>query len=390
MKKIGIITLYHKNNNYGGVAQAYALNKYFLNQGYNSELITYQKEKSPFHFLNKNKSIKLFFKRVIGKINRTINELKEKKYEKKYIDKLKKREEKLETFRNEIPHSQIYTKENISQIENKYDFFVTGSDQCWNPGVIVGSYVFDFLSDEKQIFSYASSIAVNHLPEKFSLYMRKHLKKYNYISVREANSAKILEETIGKKVETVIDPTLLLEKNEWEQLASKRIIQEKYAFAYVLGESKKARKRITQIAKEKGLKLVTLPHIKNGVNFKFRIVDYKFGDEQMIDIGFDDFLSLIQNAEIILTDSFHAICFSYIFQKEFIALEKDGLISTSSRLKNLLNMMGLEERLITTENYHKNFSKIDYDKVEKKLEYIIDYSKKFIKKSLTTLDDKKE
>lgn len=383
MKKIGIITLYYKNNNYGGVAQAYALNKYFLKQGYKSELITYKKEKTNKKFITKKNSLKNLVNRIYSKIKRTIFEYIEKKLSNKFKDELKKREEKLECFRNEIPHSPIYTKDNISSIEKEYDIFVSGSDQCWNPGVVTGSFVFDFLNNsDKCIFSYSSSIAVDNFNEYYANFMKENLKKYKAVSVREKNTAALLEKSIEKKVEFVIDPTLLLTRNDWNSITSKNIIDGDYAFAYILGDDIKTRQKVKKIAKEKKLKLVTLPYIKNGANFDFKLVDYKFGEEQMLDISFSDFLSLIKHSTYVITDSFHAICFSYIFKKEFVALDKKGFISTNSRIKSILRLMGIEERLIKEINEIKKFQKIDYKLVDKKIENIINSSKEYLNKCL--------
>lgn len=383
MKKIGIITLYYKNNNYGGVAQAYALNKYFQNLGFDSELITYKKEKSTLKLFDKNRNIKSFIKRITNKLKKIIIEIVESCHKKKYSSKLKAREEKLEDFRNKIPHSKLYTKDNIFEIENSYDFFVTGSDQCWHPGVIVGSFVFDFLEKKKKkIFSYASSIAVDEFTNNYITYMKHQLKKYKSISVREENSRFLLEKAIGKTVELVLDPTLLLTKQEWDSITSDRLIKEKYAFAYILGDEKKQRTVTKKIAKEKRLKLITLPFIKNGVNFTFKLSDYNFGDEQMLDINFGDFLSLIKYADLIITDSFHAVCFSSIFQKEFIAIDKGERISTTSRIKSLLDIMGEPNRIISYNTNNFDFDKINYEEVEKNLKCRRSTSEKYIKRAL--------
>lgn len=378
--KIGIMTLYYKNNNYGGVAQAYALNKYFINLGYDSELISYNKEKSDLNLVNKNKNVKMIAKRCFNKAKKIMNKTIEKKLEKNYSEGLRMRADNLENFRNSIPHSKVYDSKNINEIAEKYDIFVTGSDQVWNPGVINNAYVFSFL-DSKNIFSYASSLAVTEVTNQYIDFMKKELKKYNHISVREQQSKEILEKAIEKKVEWVVDPTLLLERKEWDSLLETPLIEDKYIFSYMIGDSKEQRKKIKEFSKKKNLKLVTIPYIKNGNKFEFRIEDYRFGDKQMLDITFENFLNLIKNAEYIITDSFHAVCFSYIFKKEFYVFEKESLISTSSRIYSLLELFGTLNRIIKNKiPTQDNF--LDYNKIDENILPMIEQSKKYIQTAL--------
>lgn len=386
-KKIGIITLYYKNNNYGGVAQAYALCKYFEKIGFNAEMITYLPRK-------RNDSLgvskKINAKKIILKLkNMTFTFLENTILKKQQINinlLLSEREKKLENFRESIPHSIVYNYESIHNIENKYQYFVTGSDQCWNPGVIDDPYVFSFLDKKnKSIFSYASSIAVSELSERYMKYMEEELVKYDAISVREKESKIPLSNITSKDVKWVIDPTLLLNTEDWENITSKKLIEHKYIFCYFLGNDLAERKLAKRISKKLKLPLVTLPFIKSGNKFKFKIQDYKFGNQQMIDIGFEDFLSLIKYAEYVITDSFHAVCFSYIFKKEFFAIEKKSLISTSSRIKNLLEVMEIPERLIKNEK-QIYIKKINYNKVKNKIDIFKKESIKYLKQAINDGD----
>lgn len=382
MKKVGIITLYYNNNNYGGVAQGYALRKYFEKIGYESEMITYKSTSKNLGLVNKEKSIKIISKKVRNKIKRYVNQIREKKYINMYKNELEERKRKLEKFRNDMPHSKVYDSSSINEIENNYDYFVTGSDQCWNPGVIDNGYVFSFLKGKnKKIFSYASSVAVSKVSDKYKNFMKKELEKYNTISIRELDSQEILENITNRKIDWVIDPTLLLDYDDWNRITSERILKEKYAFAYILGDDQKERNIVKEIAKKKNLKLVTLPYIKDGNKFEFKIQDLNFGDEQMINISFEDFLSLIKYSELVITDSFHAICFSYIFKREFYAIEKKSVISTSSRIKSMLSLMKCENRLIDDGNQIDE-RKINYDIVTENVSKLINKSKKFIDNSL--------
>lgn len=380
MKKIGIMTIYYNNDNYGGIAQAYALNKYLSDLKYDSEIITYMRNKREVNLTTKNSNVKYIIQRVKNKIiNKFIYSPIEKIMEKKYTRLLEQRHEKLQDFRNNIKHSVVYDSDSIEEIKDKYDIYITGSDQTWNPGCIDKGFVFDFLDNEKyNVFSYAPSIAVDQFSENYIEYMNKVLKKYKFISVREEKSRDNLKKYIDRDIEWVVDPTMLLEKKEWDSLATNRKIKEKYIISYILGNSKKQRKKVKRFAKEKGLKLVTIPYIKNGSQFKFKLVDYKFGDEQMIDISFGDFLSLIKYSEYVVTDSFHAVSFSYIFEKEFFVINRDSVISTNSRIDSILKILGLPERYITDKKIPLNVEKINYSEINKNARVKIDKSKKYL------------
>ncbi len=315
-EKIGIITLYYNSLNYGGIAQAYALNKYFENLGYDSEMISYQvvgkkdkKKYKLFEFIIK--AIKKVYDRVvIGTIENIIG--------KKYKPLLKIRAERISQFRDAIPHSSLYDLNNISNCEKKYEIFVTGSDQSWKPALVDDALLFNFVKDKnKKIFSYSSSIAVNYVDDKYIEFMKKSLGKYNAISVRETQAKELLKPATAKKIEVVVDPTQLLNVHEWNSITSNRLIEDEYVFCYMLGESKKIRKEIVEFSKKERLKLVTIPFIKDGNKYEFKLSDYKFGDIQEFNIGFEDFLSLVKNAKYVLTDSFHAISFSFLEQAFF-------------------------------------------------------------------------
>lgn len=381
-KKVGIMTLYHNNNNYGGVAQAYALNKYFTMQGYDSEIITYKRNKNSKNTSKVKMNIIILFKLIKNKIWKKCKSIVERRLDKTVYDKLKLRAELLENFRNNIKHSKEYDFNTVKECENNYDFFVTGSDQCWKPNVIDENYVFNYIQKNNCVFSYAPSIAVNDVDEEYKEFMKKSLKKYKCISVREEKGKEILEDIVDREIEWVVDPTLLLTDKEWEQVTSQRVIEEKYVFSYLLGDSISQRRMIKKFAKKKGYKLVTIPHIKNGNKFSYNLEDKNFGDIQMLDIGFEDFLSLIKYSEYVITDSFHAVVFSYIFKKNFFALERNGVFATSSRIKSLLKILNLENRLIINKKDIADEKNVDYSKGSQNMENMINKSKGFIDNAL--------
>lgn len=386
MKKnrIGIVSLYYKNDNYGGIAQSYALYKALEKLGYPSELISYdrkivapkQKKVSFFEKIKRNS-----ISGICNRYYRKAKEKLEKELEKPYAEGLKKRSLLLEQFREKIPHSKVYTKETIFECEDNYTTFISGSDQIWKPGVADDVFLLNFLKhpERKNIFSYASSVAVEHFNEEYLEFMKTSLKKYQSISVRESVTARQFSEYFSYPVSAVVDPTLLLKKEDWKQVTAKLLIEEPYIFCYLLGNDRRQRKKVKAIARKQKKMLVTIPHIKNGNRFAFRLEDWKFGDCQLFEVGMEEFFSLIRYADLVLTDSFHATVFSYLFETDFWVMErvaKDKSQKMNSRIYELTRMLGLEHRIL--QGNSQISEKIDFKAAQKKIEPYIQKSMEFL------------
>ncbi|MCD7741498.1 MAG: polysaccharide pyruvyl transferase family protein [Ruminococcus sp.] len=383
--KAGIITLYYNNDNYGGIAQAYALQHYLESIGVDAELISYQKNRAiPKKDLSGGKEKGLtafitsytdgFFKRLKRKVLRKISPYLCNADVPKNIEIRKKA---FERSRNVIKHSCVYNSENIVDCVDSYDVFISGSDQIWKPDVVDDAYVFNFLPQDKKVISYASSIATSIFSEDYDTFMKNSLQKYSWISVREFTAQEYLCGLLGREVDVVVDPTLLLDRSEWNNLASDSIVEQPYVLAYFLGESPKQRKKTIRIARERGLTVVSLPHVEG----RARVCDAKFGDIQLYDVDLPSFLSLIKNAELVCTDSFHAIIFSYVFEKDFWAFERESTSKkrkTSSRTETLLSLLELENRMLS------NNEKIPSEK------FTIDYTRDFHKLNETIQESKKQ
>ncbi len=387
MEKIGIVSLYYNSVNYGGLAQAYALNKYFMDLGYESKLISYdrirKKKAAP---EQKRQITSMSFGEIVGKCYRKTAEKLGQKF---YAKRLDARKIQLKQFRDAIPHSVRYTEDTISQCEKEYDIFVSGSDQIWKPGVVDSGFTFDFLKkpEKKTVFSYSSSVSVKELPEDYIRFMAGSLKKYKAVSLREATTAKQFRIAFDRDVSVTVDPVLLIDELIWQKMAGKKLLDEKYVFCYMLGDNVEQRQDIKKYAKSKNLKLVTLPYIKQSSRFEFRVEDLTFGDKQMFEVGMPEFLSLIKYADTVITDSFHAGVFSYIFRKEFYLLErptKNPNDVMNVRIYDLLSLYGLPNRLVKFGEslQAKDDAKIDFTRVEKKVSSARQYSRGYLQKAL--------
>ena len=375
MKKIAIITL-NDNNNYGNRLQNYAMQHQLEKLGFAVETVinnTFDKNKRKYIFK------RLTIKKVLEKIKHYID----KKINAKYNTKLlKNRKSKFISFNNEYIKFSKYTLENdmnANDINNEYDYYIIGSDQVWNPYSPNKTETFfcNFAPKEKKI-AYAASFGVSKIPDYMRNIYINGLKDMKYISIRENAGNILIKELINVDVPILVDPTMLLTKQDWINI-SKKIHnfdnQKKYILICFLGKySYKRRKYIEKIARERNFNIVELNQIK---------------EPKYYDIGPSEFIYCVENAEIILTDSFHVCVFSILFKKDFFALErKQSTESMNSRIETLLSKYNLSDRYIEDKNLERKINdKCDYSTLDDKMKYERDMAIKFLKKSLNIEED---
>jgi len=339
--RIGILTHFHKSINYGGVLQSYALCKYLNDQGYEAFQILYKHQ-----LIRLNQTtyrLTEYYRKIVSYMGRKIN--------KKRNAAVKRRMEALfADFRNSIPHTpQEYIKSNLMQLNDEFDAFVVGSDQVWNPLWHDSSYMLDFVNSHKVKISYAASMGVNSIDEEIMHIYREYLKDFKGISVRETAAIEALKPISEKEIILSLDPTLLLTVDDWDKVASKRQVEGRYIFLYLLGNDLKTRKLAERIAREKDMTLVMIPDLLG----EFRIKDRMIRGERLINVAPCDFISLIKNAEYVITDSFHACVFSILYKKQFFAFNRVGSINMESRIQNLTRIFECPERYCENPNHIK-------------------------------------
>ena len=347
--KVGIITHYYDSTNFGGNLQAYALCTYLNSLGISSEQISLNfrahPDDTPVSSTKRTLLQKIFSKRffpiLISKIHRRFRKMWESRQEKRHGIS-RRRRDAFENFNKaQIPHSErVYDKYTVSECVDDYDAFITGSDQVWNLSYYLGAFFLSFVPSDKKKLSYAASISMKSLSDRQKEIFKKHLSDFSAISVREKSAIDLINDLTDVDVKDVLDPVFLLDSTEWDKAASERIIEGDYVFCYFLGEEKKLRKLAERFAKEKGLRLVTVPHAGGWL----KPVDSKFGDIKLYDASPNDFISLIKHAKYVLTDSFHAVVFSHIYQKQFFVFNRSADGSMSSRIIDVTKMLGCEDR----------------------------------------------
>lgn len=215
-----------------------------------------------------------------------------------------------------------------TMLDEKYDYFIAGSDQIWNP-YFTFNFDFNFLTFAKydKRIAYAASFGVEKIPDKMRSAFRTYLNGLKCISVREYAGQNIVKELTGNQCKVLLDPTLLRTSEQWIQMERKpRWIKgnERFVLLYCLGDD---------TLKSKSLKRILLSQQYSDC----KMVDINdMNDWRKYAIAPDHFIWLIHHAQLVITDSFHATVFSILFEKSFLyAQRKDENISMASRVSSL-------------------------------------------------------
>lgn len=246
----------------------------------------------------------------------------------------------------------------------------------WNPDWADYTYEKTFLRfyrKEKRI-AYAASFGVDSIPEKWIDKYKKGLSEFRYLSVREDKAVEIVEDIIGKTCERVLDPTMLLDRAEWDRIAivPQQCMNKKYILTYFLGgKSDAVNKDILEYAKKYDYHVINLLDLNDPNYF----------------VGPDKFVGLISKAELVLTDSFHATVFSIIYERPFAVYNRKGTGSKmGSRLSSLLNMCDLSGRKRELVDETNLFS-CDFESAKKNIEREKIHSIAFLHKAIEGCKD---
>ena len=363
--KTNIATIaFHRAINYGAVLQVYALQKKIEELGGNCTVLDYRnnslESKHRETKIGDCKTIKDYIRFIILSKNNNLKHKAFRAFSESYLNLSK----------------PYYTIDELKKDEQKYDKFITGSDQVWNGNLsnTDPAYFLDFVSNSRKKNSYAASFGFEKVPDNKVGDYYNMLKDYNEMSVRENQGAKIIKELLGVDVETVLDPTLLLTKEEWFEIAEDYTKNEKYILIYGFGGAKYKMNFAKNLSKKTGCKIV---HIVNPY-FNERGILYEKS------LGPKEFLGIFKNAQYIVTNSFHGTAFAINFNKEFFVEPLSEAFGTNSRLTNILDLFGLKDRLIFSEDISMYDKAIDYDNVNKVLNGERKNSLEFIRKIINS------
>lgn len=343
--KYGIIT-YTSAQNWGGILQAYALNKYISDLGVDCKLINYRKFDGRWFKPRKQLKDILF----------TLLKYKE----------CKERIKSYEEFREQYMglKEPTYTSQNeLRSLNREFDAFITGSDQLWNCETKINyDFYLDFVEDKKKKLSYGPSFGQDKIPKQFEEEVARLLKQYDVMSVREKSGQAIVERLIRKKIPVVCDPTFLLAVDQWDLVRNKMVNESNYIFIYTTQVSGKVVELVKEYQKQYPNVRVITPYALPGVKAEVKK-----------NIGPAEFLSYIKNADYVIGTSFHAVVFSLIYQRNFCVVPHSN---TGARVNDLLSTLELEHHLIS-DGFNNKFPMLTLN-YYKRLNSMIDDSKKYL------------
>lgn len=333
-RKTGILNLQHTNN-FGACLVAYALQTAIERCGSKAQVINYRPEKKARLFSGAFRR-----ERAAGR--------------------------NFEKFRRRFLNltRMCRNMDDLSELNASLDSFVVGSDQVWRFRYVyrfLQEYLLAFAAPSKTLFSYAASFGTDFWEgnDQATEIMREKLLRFNRVSVREESGIVICREAFGSEAVRVLDPTLLLSAADYAPIIkeSQLKLPGRYVAKMILDETPEAAAEVERLAKEKGWEVVDIYGSRKKIG----------GKEAMLCRPVGDWLKLLQNADYVVTDSFHCVCFSLIFEKQFICVvnPERGI----SRLDSLLGIFGLRDRLIDSlKGFRPDGRETDYRQIERLLQ----------------------
>jgi len=341
--KILIIT-YHRVYNYGSSLQAYATLQAFSKLGLEAEVIDfvpkrYQNYSSVKQIYNESC---YYHKNIFSRILSTAIKIPSYKKQKKVFD----------LFDEFLSLTQRFDEKSLNNDYPVADIYCTGSDQVWNNFIessFIPEYFFSFLKNKEKCISFASSFGKESFEDNDKQILGQYLKKYSSISVREDSGVKILESISVPSIQ-LLDPVFILTKEEWLKIAEPNKYNFKYILVYQLHGDSNAIDMAIELSKTTGLEVLRLSNSFHQIGF------YKSSFLPTV----NEFLTLFNNAEYVITDSFHGTSFSINLNKEFFVKYPQKF---STRIKSILKLTELEDRAVSSYKDISLENKIDYSKV---------------------------
>lgn len=373
--KIKVLTFFN-NANIGSELQAYSMNCFlnsagytdvtFIKRGYNGRIkkgIAFVKRKIKALFLHKD--------------IKSLASVKQE-YSKKHAIISTETKKKISLFSSQSLKTEYC---NIASMRKQKDCaYLCGSDQIWSPLIypIVKENFLACISREKKI-AYAPSFGVNNLPLSFKHAVKKFISDFDYIAMREKEAAKTVSEMCSRKITTVVDPVFLVQDKCWYELAERRIssidIFQPYVFCYFLDEpNSNTKKNIKEIVGDRKI-----------IYICYKQYFEEFDNSIFLDVDPAEFLYLIKNSDMVITDSFHATAFSIIFEKSMRIYSRNQPeeLRQDDRIRNLLNSLDIR---LEIDDFNLEKNEIDYLSVKQKLLALSESSRAFLNDSLQKMD----
>ncbi|WP_033126683.1 polysaccharide pyruvyl transferase family protein [Eubacterium sp. ER2] len=323
MKKSVEIVTFHNAYNYGAVLQCYALKKIIEGEGNICNVRNHQNER-----INRAYAPNIFVK------NSSIKEI---------IYRLIHCRSKLRKHKAFYPFIEEYLLSDGQMPEGSEEdkIYICGSDQVWNYNITSfdKTYFLDFVQQKKQKNAFSASFGLDSIPEEYKQEYQRLLSDFNIITVREKEGADIIKDLLGIEVPVTLDPTYLLSKEEWELIIAPDEVKGKYILLYLMEETNDILSFAKKLSEITGEKIV---YISNATSQKIKGVQYKSY------VTPQEWLSLFKHASYVVTNSFHGIAFSVIFQRNVYIDLLSSSSTANSRLENIIRVLGLQNRMLSS------------------------------------------
>jgi polysaccharide pyruvyl transferase WcaK-like protein len=358
--KIGILT-FHRANNLGAVLQASALQKYMHDNYGNSELIDFYPNNSIPNNTLIHKILRAGKRCIIS--TKKINILKREKSFNEYRDKY-----------YVCSINKYYGDENIYKNPPRYDVLISGSDQILNM-TLTGNTLAYYLGfdDSAKKISYASSFGRTNLSDEELKMIRTELPKFDAISVREESARLIINNEINIEPRLVLDPVFLISQADWSQRCNEKLkLPDKYIFVYSMEDSDNM-ERVVLKAKE----IYNLPIIVvRGGGTPGKI----YGKEDF-SCGPSEFLRYLRDADLVITNSFHGVAMSMIFEKKLYCIAHS---KRNTRIENITQISGCFDRIIDNDTEIDKLYNLCIDRkvFNKNLNQYVQISKDYISQAI--------
>lgn len=323
--KIGIVT-FHDADNFGAMLQSYGLQSSLQKLGAESSFLDFPTAKAPAEVPSSP-----LMQRI-----------------------LLHREHRQQLF-NQFRQTYLNCEPFDGSQADDYDLFISGSDQVWNPTITggEGKFLLTFAPASKRC-AYAASFGAPEIPENCEAYFARELDRFRSLSVREKSGTDLVRKLTGKEARVDIDPTLLVEAAQWEQMLAAPKTDKPYLLLITVQNDMNLLRLANQMAAERNLEL--------------KVISASFfpplGFQPWSDVSVTDWLRLVHDAQAVISSSFHGLVFSILFHKEFYSNPLvSGLAERNSRVTELMELLNIPERPAGMEA-----APVDWDAVDSRLE----------------------
>lgn len=344
MKQAGILTFHHARS-YGALLQTYALQQFLLECGISNEVVNYRCKfiedwANPFRYV-KDMALKPFLAAIF------------------YSFRIRAFQEKISAFSDAfLLTSRPFTRETLGECVGDYEYFIAGSDQVWSPSCVGFDpvYFLDFAAPSQK-YSYAASFGTPQLPEGKLPEYRNLLSDFQSISVREDSGRSLVRSLTGMDAQVHLDPTLLLTREQWDRIIP-GTPRSPYILLFNVLKPVHLAEYALALSEKTGLPILWL-------NYRHKVRDKRI--TYIDSVSPNEFVELVKNAEYVCTNSFHGNAFSLIYHKQFI-VETETAAGENSRSRELMQKLGLEARVLSTDHTPDILHSTDWSAVDRYFE----------------------